>query len=333
MQASEMVAPATEILAPESPQPRGERTTPVTPSAGGWLHRAWPLLAVAAFAGAVAILHRELAAYSYADIRHSLGAIPPRALARGLLLTALAYAVLPGYDAAALRYIGARLPLSRTVFGSFVAYAVSQTLGFPLLTGGSVRYRVWTAWGLSSAEIAAAVSFVAFSFALGMVAVSGLVFVLAPAHTATLLHLPVRSLVPIGVVNLTLVAIYAGWSLRRREPIRLGRWTLPVVSPRLLAAQLVVPALDWTLCGAALYVLLPPAPELSFLTFLGIFLLAQFAGLLSHVPGGLGVVETILVLLLAPYLSASAVLGPLLAYRGVYYQLPFGVALELLAAH
>lgn len=174
-------------------------------------------------------------------------------------------------------------------------------------------------------------SFLSFSFALGMVEVSGIVFVLAPGDTAALLQLPFRSLFPIGVANLTLVAIYAGWSLRRRGPLQVWRWALPAVSPRLLAAQLIVPALDWTLAGAALYVLLPPEHGLSFPGYLGIFLLAQFAGLLSHVPGGLGVVETILVLLLAPYLSASAVLGPLLAFRGVYYLLPFGAGVVLLA--
>ena len=187
-----------------------------------------------------------------------------------------------------------------------------------------MRYRLWSAWGLSSVEIAEAVSFLSFSFALGMVEVSGIVFVLAPGDTAALLHLPFGSLFPIGVANLTLVTVYAAWSLRRRGPITVGRWALPSVSRRLLAAQLIVPALDWILAGAALYVLLPSGHGLNFPIFLGIFLLAQFAGLLSHVPGGLGVVQTIIVLLLAPYLSPAAVLGPLLAYRGVYYLLPFG---------
>ena len=146
----------------------------------------------------------------------------PDALALSALITVLAYAVLPGYDAAALRYVGSRLPLPRVAFGSFIAYAFSQTLGFPLLTGGSVRYRLWSAWGLSSVEIAEAVSFLSFSFALGMVEVSGIVFVLAPGDTAALLHLPFPSLFPIGVANLTLVAVYAAWSLRQRGSIRWG---------------------------------------------------------------------------------------------------------------
>ena len=299
---------------------------------GGWLDRLWPFLALAFFVGALALLHRELASYSYRDLVRAARGVPPERLGWAVGLTALAYAVLPGYDAMALRYVRSRLPFRRTAFGSFIAYAFSQLLGFPLLTGGSVRYRLWSAWGLSSPQIARAVSFVAFSFALGMLAVSGLVLVLEPAGTAAILGLPLGSLRPIGLAELVIVGAYAWWSLRRRG-IRLGPWKLPAPSPGLVASQLVVSMLDWTLAGAALYVLLPAGHGLGFLVFLGIFLLAQFAGLVSHVPGGLGVVETILVLLLKPYIEASALLGALIVYRGVYYLLPFGVAVLLLAGH
>ena len=223
----------TPVLPSASTSPSAELPPEESRSGGtgDLLRRFWPFLAVAIFAGALAVLHRELAAYRFADIRHSLRAVSPDALAQSVLITALAYAVLPGYDAAALRYVGSRLPLSRVALGSFIAYAFSQTLGFPLLTGGSVRYRLWSAWGLSSVEIAEAVSFLSFSFALGMVEVSGIVFVLAPGDTAALLHLPFRSLFPIGVANLTLVAVYAAWSLRQRGSITVGRWALPSVSP------------------------------------------------------------------------------------------------------
>src|SRR5439155_26393491 len=163
-----------------------------------------------------------------------------------MALTGFAYAVLPGYDAMALRYIRFRLPFRRTAFGSFIAYAFSQLLGFPLLTGGSVRYRLWSAWGLSSAQIARAVSFVAFSFTLGMVAVSGLVLVLEPEGTAAVLGLPLGSLRPIGLVCLALVGVYARWSFRRRRGVRLGPWRLPAPSPGLVASQLIVSSLDWT---------------------------------------------------------------------------------------
>jgi phosphatidylglycerol lysyltransferase len=298
-----------------------------------WLERFWPFLAVGLFIAAAAVLRRELAEYSYHDILHAARAISRSRLTWAAVLSALAYAVLPGYDAMALRYVRFRLPFRRTAFGSFLAYAFSQTLGFPLLTGGSVRYRLWSSWGLSSAQIAKAMSFVAFSFVLGMVAISGLAFVLEPANTAAILGLPLTSLRPVGVACLALVTVYAGWSLRRGRRIRLGSWKLPAPTPGLVAGQLAVSVLDWALAGAALYVLLPAVPGLGFLVFLGIFLLAQFAGLISHVPGGLGVLETILVVLLRPYLSASTVIGALLVYRGVYYLLPFGVGVVLLAGY
>jgi phosphatidylglycerol lysyltransferase len=291
-----------------------------------------PLLAVALFAGAVAILHRELAAYTYRDIAAAVARIPGVRLAQAAGLTALAYSVLPGYDAVALSYVRHRLPFRRIAFGSIIAYSLSQTLGFALVTGGSVRYRLWSSWGLSSAEVAGAVTFIAFSFGLGMLLASGVVFLLVPADTAALLHLPFRSLAPLGALNLALVATYVAWTLVRRRPIRLFGRILPVPAPRLVAAQLTVAALDWTLAGATLFALLP-AGRPPFATFLGLYLIAQFAGILSHVPGGLGVLETLLVLLLKPYLPASDILGALVAYRGVFYLLPFAVGVFLLGVH
>jgi phosphatidylglycerol lysyltransferase len=289
----------------------------------------WPFVAAAVFAGAIALLHRELASYTYRGIMRSVSAVAPSRLGSALGLTILAYAALPGYDLMALSYIGRPLRLRRTIFGSFISYAFSQMLGFPLLTGGSVRFRLWSSWGLSSTEIAKAVSFVAFSFGLGMVALSGVVFVAEPASTAEVLGIPF-SLRPVGAVELVLVAAYSAWTFRRKGRIKIGPWKLPTPKPAIVGAQLLVAALDWTLAGAALYVLLPPGHHLGFFTFLGVFLIAQFTGLVSHVPGGLGVVETIMVLLLKPYLTAADLIAALVAYRFIYYLLPFALAVILI---
>ena len=297
------------------------------------LDQIWPFVAAAVFAGAIALLHRELASYTYRGVMRSVSAVTPSRLASALGFTVLAYAVLPGYDLMALSYIGRPLRLGRTVFGSFISYAFSQMLGFPLLTGGSVRYRLWSSWGLSSTEIAKALSFVAFSFGLGMLALSGVVFLAEPASTAEVLGLPIVSLRPVGAAELVLVVAYAAWTFIRRGRIRIGAWKLPTPQPAIVGAQLLVPALDWTLAGAALFVLLPPGHGLTFLTFLGVFLIAQFTGLLSHVPGGLGVVETITVLLLKPYIGAGELLGALIVYRFVYYLLPFGCAVIMIGVH
>lgn len=291
-----------------------------------------PSAMAVAVAIALVLLEHELKAYHYGDLMRQVWTLPHSHLALALLLTAVAYAVLPGYDAIALAYVDHPLPLRRIAFGSFIAYALSHSLGFPLLSGGPVRYRFWSVWGLSTSEIAQAISFAGATFIIGMIAVAGFVFVLEPTSTIQLLRLPFSSLKPLGALCLVVVAAYLALSATRYKTFRFFDWEFPVPSTRLALAQLLVAVVDWTAAGAVLYVLLPPGYNLSFLPVLGVFLLAQFAGILSHIPGGLGVFEAIVVLLLKPYLPAASIAGSLLAYRAIYYLLPLVVALAFLIA-
>lgn len=280
---------------------------------------------------AVVVLHHELRNFRYHDVRQALGGIPRGHVVLALLLTAAAYAVLPGYDALALAYVGRRLGAGRIALASFIAYALSQTLGFPLLTGGAVRARFWNSWGLGAGEIAAAVGFAGATFVLGLMLTTGLALLLEPAGTTSLLPLPGLLVRALGVLLVAIVAGYVAWSVANRGPLRIGGRELRAPRPSLALLQLLVAAADWTLAAAVLYVLLP-APAPAFAGFLGVFLLAQFAGLVSHVPGGLGVFDALVVLLLGPHIAAPQVLSALIAYRLVYYLLPFGVGLTLLTA-
>jgi phosphatidylglycerol lysyltransferase len=291
-----------------------------------------PAAMAVAVAIALVLLEHELKAYHYGDLMRQVWTLPHLHLALALLLTAVAYAVLPGYDVIALAYVDHPLPLRRIAFGSFIAYALSHSLGFPLLSGGPVRYRFWSVWGLSTSEIAQAIGFAGATFIIGMIAVAGFVFVLEPTSTIQLLRLPFSSLKPLGALCLVVVAAYLVLSATRYKTFRFFDWEFPVPSTRLALAQLLVAVVDWTAAGAVLYVLLPPGYHLSFLPVLGVFLLAQFAGILSHIPGGLGVFEAIVVLLLKPYLPAASIIGSLLAYRAIYYLLPLVVALAFLIA-
>ena len=295
-----------------------------------------PAAMAAAVAVAFYLLARDLRSYHYRDLMRQVWTLPHSHLALAVLLTAVAYAVLPGYDAIALSYVDHPLRLKRIAFGSFIAYALSHSLGFPLLSGGPVRYRFWSAWGLSTSEIAQAISFAGATFIIGMIAVAGVVFVLEPASTIQLLRiprLPFASLKPIGIVCLLLVIGYLTLAATRNKSFRFLEWEFPVPSVRLALAQLAVAIVDWTAAGAVLYILLPPGYRLSFLPVLGVFLLAQFIGILSHVPGGLGVFEAIVVLLLKPYVPAASIVGSLLAYRALYYLLPLVIALALLIGY
>ncbi|HVD60040.1 MAG TPA: bifunctional lysylphosphatidylglycerol flippase/synthetase MprF [Gemmatimonadaceae bacterium] len=292
-----------------------------------------PLTILVLLVVALFVLHGELRAYRYHDITRAIFALPKWNVILALGFTGIAYGLLPAYDAIALSYVGRPLPLHRVAFSSFISYGLSQTLGFPLVTGSSVRYRFWSAWGLSTSEIAQAVSFVGATFVLGMIFLSGVVFLLEPARTMDLLGLPEEILRPLGVVLLGLTGGYIAWSAAQRRPLKVGGWEFPIPSLNVTMLQLTVATLDWAAAGAVLYALLPSGHGIRFLPFLGAFLLAQFAGQISHVPGGLGIFETLMVLLLKPFLPASSAIAALIAFRAVYYLVPFALSLLMLAAY
>jgi phosphatidylglycerol lysyltransferase len=226
------------------------------------------------------------------------------------------------------------VPYRRVALGSAIAYGLSQTLGFAPLTGGAVRYRFWSAWGLSTSEIARAVSFVGATFALGIVTVIAGALLLEPATTLAAVRLPVAVARTAGALLAAGVASYLAWGIARRgRAIRVRGWELAVPAPRLVVAQLALGVLDWTVAGSVLYALLPAGRAPSFLSFLGMFAAAQAVGLTSHVPGGVGVLEASMVVLLRPFLPADVALGALLAYRAVYYLLPFALSLLALTAY
>ncbi len=299
--------------------------------------RTWLAFSVLAgalvFSVALWALHSQLAALHYRDIRLALADVPNARLALGLAFTALGYAALVTYDWLALQYIRRPLPTPRVAFVGFVSYALSQSLGFPVLIGGSLRYRFYSAWGLSSAEIALAVGFNAVTFWIGVLGIGGVVFLAEPRATPMLLDLPVASLTLVGVLLLGIVAAYLTASVVRRAPLRALGWEFSVPRPGLALAQLVVSSFDWVMAGAVLYAVLPAGHGVPFVPFLSAFLLAQVAGLISHVPGGLGVFESVIVILLKDDIPAPGLVGALLAYRVVYYLVPLSAALLLLATH
>ncbi len=154
------------------------------------------------------MVHGELQRYVYHDITRAIFALPVRSVLIALAFTVISYSILPAYDAIALRYIGKPLPVHRLAFGSIISYGLSHTLGLAPVTGGSVRYRFWSAWGLSTTEVAQAVSFVGATFAIGMIFLGGVVFLLEPADTMKLLGLPYVLIRVVGVLLLALVGAY-----------------------------------------------------------------------------------------------------------------------------
>jgi phosphatidylglycerol lysyltransferase len=296
----------------------------------GALKRLAPLVGVALFFAALAVLHRELRDVHYHELTAAVAGLPPGAVLLALALTALNYLVLTGYDLLAVDYAGLALHRGRVALAGFLSYAISNSLGFGMLSGAAVRFRFYTRWGVGALELSRIVLFQTTTFWLGLLVLGGATLGLAPHPW--LRALPGAPLArSLGLVLLGLGLAYAVLPLVRRTPLRLGRLEVPVPSARLAAGQFVLSILDWGLAAAVLQALLPPS-AVPFGELLGVFLAAQLVGLVSHVPGGLGVFETLVVLALRPYLPASSVLPALVLYRAVYYLLPLAVALALLVA-
>jgi phosphatidylglycerol lysyltransferase len=296
-------------------------------------HNLGPFIGVFLFAAALWALHHELQQYHYHEVMRHIEELPTVRLLLALVLTVLSYLVLTGYDLLSFRYIHHLLSYRKIALASFVGYAFSHSIGLAVLTGGSIRYRFYSTWGLSTTEITSVVAFNGLTFWLGFLTLGGLAFLLEPLALPAALHLPFTSLRPLGGVFLLVVATYVGASAYRRTPFTAHGWEFHFPTPALATSQVLLSCLDWALAGSVLYVLLPPAPALSYPYFLGMYLLAQLTGLVSQIPGGLGVFETIMLMLLAPTVPAAAVLASLFAYRGLYYFLPFVLAAILLGAH
>ena len=285
-----------------------------------------PILALTLFSLALYTLHHELKTYHLHEILKSLREIPLLRLLLAFSLTVFSYLLLAGYDVLALRYAEHPLPFGKTALASFVGYAFSNNIGMLMFAGGAIRYRLYSVWGLSLVEITKVVVFCSLTLWIGFLSLGGIVFALNPMVIPPALPFPFTTVRPMGAFFLFAVAFYVLTIWTREKPIRIRDWALPIPSRKLLLPQLVVGIMDWAVAGTCLYALLASSSGVAWFSFLGIYLTAQFAGLVSQVPGGLGVFESVVILLTLPNLPASEVLGSLLAFRGIYYLLPLLLA-------
>jgi phosphatidylglycerol lysyltransferase len=288
-----------------------------------------PFVAVGLAVASLWLLHDELAQFHFRDVRHALQALGPSRVFGAFALTLLSYVVLTGYDVLGVRYIGRSLPYRRVAFAAFEGFAFSQSFGGAGLTGASIRYRLYSGWGLGTAQVAGLVVFNSLSFWFGYYTLVGFALCLAPKASAPLLHLGSGSARALGVLILaSAVGLFVANALRRK-PWRIRRWEFRPPSLGLSFGQLAVATLDWTLAAGVLFLLLPPG-SVHYTEFALTFLLAQLAGLISHVPGGLGVFETIMLTSLGSRVGVAPLLASLAAFRLIYYLMPLLVAAVLL---
>jgi phosphatidylglycerol lysyltransferase len=290
-----------------------------------------PAATVIVFIAAMLVLRHSIHEITLKDVLIQWRTLPVTAVLIAIALTALNYTLITLYDVLALRYAGATLMYRQVMPTSFSAFAIGHNLGIPSLSGGSIRYRAYSMAGLSAIQIATVIGFVSLTFGLGATLLIGVSLLLEPNTTLANLELPPPLLRLIGAALVAVPSLYLLWSRFGTKPLRFGNWTLPIPTPRLAAAQLMLAAIDLSLLAAVLYVLLPTELGIGYWRLLGAFLLAIGAGAVSNVPGGLGVFESVLLLLL-PNISTAPLLGAVLAFRLIYYVAPLTVALVLIVA-
>ncbi|KQT85206.1 YbhN family protein [Aurantimonas sp. Leaf443] len=288
---------------------------------------AWTFVGLAAVAFSVWLLYHELRSISVDDVLAGLAAITPHQWLLAVLSTLLAYAALAGYDRLALHHLGRKLPFAFIALASFTTYALAHNIGASVMSGAVVRYRAYRSKGLDRGEVAVLIGFCSFTFALGVVLLGGLVLLARP-HLAGVFFdwISPNASRAAGILMLGFVALYVFGSWRNLAPLRLGKFH--VAYPRLPIAlrQLVIGPLELIGAAGIIYFALPEAGNPGFVAVLGIFLASFSVALLSHAPGGLGVLEVVF-LLGMPQANPADVMAALLVFRLLYLIVPFALSL------
>ena len=317
--------------ASNGPASSTERAT--EPLARRLLRQGGPVLVlVLALALAAWAIQHELAAVSLDDVGAAFGRIPTAKLVLAGCLVAASYVTLIGYDWSAFRYLGIPAPPGRLALGSFCGYAIANTAGFAVITGASARHRIHAAGGLTLFDAGRVALFSSTAFVIGITLLGGLGLLVAPSAVSDLVSLPAGLIQPIGlalVAGTILIMLYCALG----KPIRIGRFVLPMPGFGLATTQLALSVIDVCLAGGALYVLIGAGAEvqIGYLAFLAVYCAALTAGLLSHIPGGVGVFDAIILAAYGWRVGPAQALAALLAFRILYYILPFLIAAVVLA--
>lgn len=265
-----------------------------------------------------------------AEISADIHDTPGHLLVAAALSAAASYVVLVGYDWLATRHLGYKLAWPTLAAASFASFTMSHTLGVTVLTGGTVRYRIYTRAGVKPADIAMIILLCGWTFWLGIVAVAGLGLVIAPD-----LATPFKDLAPsaerwAGAILLAGTASYLLLATVWRREFRVWSYRFFIPDGRETMWQIIIGAIDLAFAGGALFLLLPDVGAPGLLTFLTIYAVAMVTGALSHSPGGLGVFEGV-ILLLMPDAPKAGVLAALVMFRLIYTYIPFLLGLCVIA--
>ncbi len=281
---------------------------------------------------AVVVLYRILRDIDPDELVDAIEATDWRTLIFAGLFVAAGYLTLTLYDLFALRTIGhPEIPYRVAALAGFTSYAVGHNVGASVFSGGAVRYRIYSSWGLSVVEVTKICFVAGLTFWLGNATVLGLGILQAPQAARAIDQLPLWANRTLALVALALLAAYVAWVWVKPRIIGRDGWQVTLPGGPLTLVQIGIGILDLGCCAAAMYMLVPDEPNLGFVTVAVIFVAATLLGFASHAPGGLGVFDAAMMVALWQF-DKEDLLAGLLLFRLLYYIIPFVLSLAILGA-
>ncbi|MDA5194571.1 bifunctional lysylphosphatidylglycerol flippase/synthetase MprF [Govanella unica] len=280
---------------------------------------------------ALLAINHLMAEVNLSSVRHALRNFNTHSLLFAGLAAAASYIAMMGYDLCGVRYAGVKVPVLHTLRTSFCAFGLGNTLGGGWLSSGAVRFRLYSSAGVDPLNIGKIIAFITWGFGLGIVAISVFGLLARPEVIADLFEFSIWVPRLIGIIGalFVLVVLVLPWM---RDKLHIGRWALRLPSGPLTLAQVLLAVLDLVTAALTLWFLLP-SHDMTLPTFMGVYAIAIAAGLISHVPGGLGVFESVIIFALKPYVDIPELTAALVVYRIVYYLVPFMLALLMFTLH
>ncbi len=271
------------------------------------------------------LLYRVFSRYSLDEVIQSIEAIPVSRLAFGIGFAALSYVCLTFFDWMGLIYAGKPLSYPKAAIASFTGLSIGHNLGVAALSSGAVRYRYYARWGLSVEEVAKVILFCGVTVGIGLSALAGIALLVNPQDAANLLNLSANGLFLLGLACLGVPVLYVVLAGTVRAPLRLWKWRFQMPTLALAVGQVVIGTLNFIFVAACLHQMLVAQGDVGFVQTATAFVLANIAILLTHVPGGLGVLEATV----SHVLPGAASIGALVAFRVIYFVMPLLIGLPI----
>ncbi|ETR76482.1 membrane protein [Afipia sp. P52-10] len=279
---------------------------------------------------AITTLVRTLKGVDINVILLALRDTSPMQIALAALCVACAFFTLTFYDLFALRTIGRKdIPYRTAALSSFTSYTIGHNLGATVFTGGAIRFRIYSDWGLTAIDVAKICFISGLTFWLGNLFVLGIGMIWHPAAASPMNLLPESINRLIGIGCLAGIAAYLVWlSVGQRELGQNG-WKVRLPSTPLTLLQIFIGVVDLGFCALAMYILMPSQPNIDFMSLAVVFILSTLLGFASHAPGSLGVFDAAMLVAL-PQFSKEHLLASLLVFRLLYFVIPFFISITIL---